>query len=354
LAYGGTSQGAINVGGYVITPSGLTSGNYSISYVDGQLTIDPALLTVTTNNNSKTYGDTLNFTGSEYNISSGSLFVTDSISGVTLNSAGAVDTANVGTYAITPSNAVFSMGDPNNYSITYLGGQLTVDQATLMIQANNVGKVLATTDPLLTYTVQGLKFSDTASSTLSGELSRVAGEDAGDYSILQNNIAVTDSNYSSAFLYQPGSFTINPATLIVTVNNQIKVFGETDPLLDYMTSGFVLGDTAASVLSGTLSRDPGESAGLYAVNQGTLASNANYNLSYTTGSLQIVPLVLPASPAPHVPVIEQNHEQIALAQSIPHHIIETRYIRPPSFEIDRSGINIIDGGIRMPDEGEEQ
>jgi hypothetical protein len=31
LAYGGTSQGAINAGSYVITPSGQTSGNYNIS-----------------------------------------------------------------------------------------------------------------------------------------------------------------------------------------------------------------------------------------------------------------------------------------------------------------------------------
>ncbi len=45
LAYSGTSQGAINTGSYVIAPGGQTSGNYSISYVDGALTInvDPAI-----------------------------------------------------------------------------------------------------------------------------------------------------------------------------------------------------------------------------------------------------------------------------------------------------------------------
>ncbi|MFA6973034.1 MAG: MBG domain-containing protein, partial [Gallionella sp.] len=40
LAYGGTSQGAINAGNYLIAPSGLTSGNYTISYVNGALTIN--------------------------------------------------------------------------------------------------------------------------------------------------------------------------------------------------------------------------------------------------------------------------------------------------------------------------
>ncbi|GAB1394402.1 GLUG motif-containing protein [Rhodocyclaceae bacterium] len=42
LAYGGTSQGAIDLGSYAIAPSGLTSGNYAISFVDGTLTIAAA------------------------------------------------------------------------------------------------------------------------------------------------------------------------------------------------------------------------------------------------------------------------------------------------------------------------
>ena len=42
LTYAGSSQGAINAGNYVITPQGLTSSNYQISFVDGTLTISPA------------------------------------------------------------------------------------------------------------------------------------------------------------------------------------------------------------------------------------------------------------------------------------------------------------------------
>jgi hypothetical protein len=44
LNYGGDSQGAINVGSYWITPTGLNADNYQISYGDGQLTIEPAPL----------------------------------------------------------------------------------------------------------------------------------------------------------------------------------------------------------------------------------------------------------------------------------------------------------------------
>ena len=42
VAYSGSSQGALNPGSYVITPSGLSSGNYAISYIDSALTLAQA------------------------------------------------------------------------------------------------------------------------------------------------------------------------------------------------------------------------------------------------------------------------------------------------------------------------
>ncbi|BBI99979.1 hypothetical protein FGKAn22_16720 [Ferrigenium kumadai] len=50
LAYGGTSQGAVNAGTYAITPSGLTSGNYTITYAGGILNIDNATPSQTVQN----------------------------------------------------------------------------------------------------------------------------------------------------------------------------------------------------------------------------------------------------------------------------------------------------------------
>jgi len=49
LAYGGNSQGAVNAGNYLISASGLSSGNYAISYVNGTLTIDPRTLGIVVN-----------------------------------------------------------------------------------------------------------------------------------------------------------------------------------------------------------------------------------------------------------------------------------------------------------------
>ncbi|WP_161964269.1 MBG domain-containing protein [Chitinophaga flava] len=47
LSYSGTSQGAVNAGSYVISPAGLSSRNYSISYVSSTLTINRATQQIT-------------------------------------------------------------------------------------------------------------------------------------------------------------------------------------------------------------------------------------------------------------------------------------------------------------------
>lgn len=47
LVYGGSSQGAQNTGQYLIVPSGLTSNDYTIRYVNGLLTIAPKPVSVT-------------------------------------------------------------------------------------------------------------------------------------------------------------------------------------------------------------------------------------------------------------------------------------------------------------------
>jgi hypothetical protein len=59
LTYGGSSQGAINVGTYTIIPGGLRSSNYAITFVDSTLTIAPAPLATATTQASKLIAATL-------------------------------------------------------------------------------------------------------------------------------------------------------------------------------------------------------------------------------------------------------------------------------------------------------
>ncbi len=78
LAYGGTARGAINAGSYVITPSGLTSGNYSLTFVDGALTVNKAALTVSSIDVSKTYDGTTTAAG-QIRVVAGQLYGNDSL-----------------------------------------------------------------------------------------------------------------------------------------------------------------------------------------------------------------------------------------------------------------------------------
>ena len=109
------SAGAVNtahVAGspYAITASaatgaGFTAGDYNITYVPGALTVGQAALTVTANSTSKTYGQTVSFAGTEFTTSA--LQNGETVSSVSLASAGAVNTAHVAgsPYAITASAA---------------------------------------------------------------------------------------------------------------------------------------------------------------------------------------------------------------------------------------------------------
>lgn len=119
-----------NVGSYTITPSGLSSSNYDITFTAGTLTVNKAPLTITADNKSVTYGEA----APEYTVSY-SGFVnseTASVLGGFLNIACTyAQNDNVGTYDITPSG--FSA---QNYVINYVGGTLTVSLASLTLADN--------------------------------------------------------------------------------------------------------------------------------------------------------------------------------------------------------------------------
>src|SRR5204863_31789 len=94
LASGGAGATA-NVAGspYAITIGNARSGtfslaNYAISYVPGALSVTPAGLTITAKNQTKIYGDTFTFAGTEF--TSSGLLNADAITSATLTSEGSV------------------------------------------------------------------------------------------------------------------------------------------------------------------------------------------------------------------------------------------------------------------------
>ena len=179
---------------------------------------------------------------------------------------------------------------------------------------------------LVERTVDGVTLDDTAASVLTGNLARaqsgtLAGEQAGSYAITQGTLA-TDSNY--ALRFTGSTLTITPATLAVTANPQTKVYGTTDPsltdtatgLVNITVDGVTIDDTAASALTGHLSRTPGETVagGPYAITQGTLAAS-NYSIAFTSNALAITPATLAIVAKPETKVFGSADPTLAYTSS---------------------------------------
>jgi hypothetical protein len=144
-ASSGTSSGAA-VGSYTITLSSITimngatnvTGNYTITYSPGTLTVMTIPIMIRANNQSKTQGSTFTFlhNGSQVSLVSGSLQSGDAITVDNAASTGSASSAVAGTYAITLTSASVFNGATNhtgNYTISYQTGSLTVTAPTTSI-----------------------------------------------------------------------------------------------------------------------------------------------------------------------------------------------------------------------------
>ncbi len=131
----------------------------------------------------------------------------------------ATSSSNVGTYAIT----LGTLSAGANYSISYTGGTLTINKATLDVTANSgQSKIYGTADPTLTYSYSGLVNGDTAS-VFSGGLTRAAGENVGSYAIGQGTLSA-GGNYNID--YTGANFAIDPASLILTAKNVSMTYAD--------------------------------------------------------------------------------------------------------------------------------
>lgn len=191
--------------------------------------------------------------------------------------------------------ASFSLGGlmAENYRLGNLlaTGSASISKLALTATATaGQSKVYGDDDPELTYMLSPATLGE--GDSLTGALTRTAGETAGMYAITAGDLAVSDGNNGDNydFTVMGGDFDILKAPLTVAANDQGKTKGEADPALTYATSGLKLSDELSAVVSGALERAPGEDAGEYAISQGSLMlTNPNYELTFTPGALTITP-----------------------------------------------------------------
>ena len=94
-------------------------------------------------------------------------------------------------------------------------------------------------------------------------------------------VKAENSNYQA--VQNTYTLTVTPAEVTVTADNKTKVFGATEPELTATVTGTLNGDEVAY----TLSRDPGEDVGDYAITPTGEANQGNYHVTFVPGTLTV-------------------------------------------------------------------
>jgi hypothetical protein len=296
-----TSDGAAvsaTVGTYNIVPlaaAGTDLSDYTITYVDGTLTVNKAKLTVTANSTSKTYGQTATFGTATFTETGLVTANGDTITGVTETSAGAPISATVGNYNIVPSAATGT--GLGNYTITYVNGTLTVNPAPLTItdtESKTYGTLKTFSGTVFTeaglVTANGDTITGVTETSTGAPVSAIVGT----YPIVVSAATGTGlGNYT--ITYVNGTLTVNPASLIITANNASKTYGT---LATFSTTAFtetglvtVNSDTISGVTETSTGAPVSATVGNYNIvpSAATGTGLANYIISYVNGTLTVNP-----------------------------------------------------------------
>ncbi|AJY45865.1 hypothetical protein TM49_09545 [Martelella endophytica] len=282
-----------NVGsGYVTTASGgmITStaaGNYVLSYAPGSFSVTPRALKIRAKGASKTYGEVASLTAYSVN----GLVNGDTVSTVTLTSAGSAASANAATYDIIASNATGS--GLSNYAIDYVDGALTVAKAKLTVTADNGSMIYGDAVPMIGYAVSGWK-NGQSDAFLVGVIVTTNANPTSNVGTYYSTMAAGGQLGGAAFGnytldHVDGKFAVTPRALTVTASDAVKTYGDTASLTGFTTTGLVNGDSVAAVSEKSLGADAEADSGVYDI----IASAAkgtglsNYDINYEKGTLTV-------------------------------------------------------------------
>jgi alpha-tubulin suppressor-like RCC1 family protein len=281
---------ALQVGTYDISASGAFDPDYSITFFQGTLTVTPAALLITADDQSKVYGATLPTLTVHYSGFVGGDTPASLDTPPTVGTAATAASA-VGTYAITASGAA-----AHNYAIAYAPGLLTVTRAPLTVTAQDRSKVYGADLPSFGASYTGFVNGDGEGSldtppTFS--TTATAASNVGTYAI--NVSAAADANYTVSFV--PGTLTVTAKLLTVTADNKTKVYGTGVPTLTASYDGFASGDTPASLdtaVTLTTAATASSVVGDYPIIVSG-GADANYMIQFVNGTLAVTRAPLTAT-----------------------------------------------------------
>ncbi|RYE19656.1 MAG: hypothetical protein EOP51_19455 [Sphingobacteriales bacterium] len=282
-----TISSSVAGGPYIIHAANASDANYTISYVDGSLSVNPAQLTITVNDRSKVYGAPLpEFTADYGSIDPAVIAALDVSFSVQANAGSSV---NDGPYAISASSL-----NPN-YTLEAEPGTLTITPAPLHITA--VDKVIKYNDPLPGFTATYTGFVNdedetTLGNTLQFNTSGYKGANVAESPFYINPSDAVNPNYE--ITYSDGSLFIDPVALTVTVEHKERLYGADEPIFTATYDGFVNSDTEGVLNPPVFSTDATKTSpvGINYTITASGAANPNYIIGYVPGSLSITPAPL--------------------------------------------------------------
>ncbi len=189
-------------------------------------------------------------------------------------------TSPVGAYLITPE-----LMDTNYIVRNVTTANLTVTARTTTITANSVSRQYGNANPAFSSTFSNVIQADSAAmqAALQYACSATATSPVATYTITPS-LSPANANYAITFI--DGTLTVAAREITVTADNLSRPeFPNVDPPLTYTYTPTPLVGTDA--FTGTLSRVPGALPGTYDINQGTLALNSNYNITFNKGAFTI-------------------------------------------------------------------
>jgi hypothetical protein len=291
LAFTTTTTSSSNVRSYqnAVTPSGLTSTNYAISFAAGTMLVTPAPVTVT-GSGTQVYGGSPMFAAAYSGFVLGQ---SSSVLGGTLAfTTTTTSSSPVGSYpnAVTPSGLTST-----NYAISFDAGSMVVTPAALTVAGS--GTQVYGGSPTFTAAYSGLVLGQTSSvlgGTLAFTTTNTSSSNVGNYANAVTPSGLTSTNY--AITFAAGSMLVTPATLTITAEDKSKVYGAALPMLVASFSGFVNGDIVASLttlptLSTTATAASHVSGSPYTITASG-AVDPDYTISYVPGALSVTPATL--------------------------------------------------------------
>ena len=176
--------------------------NYNITYINGQLTVNKAALTVTANSAGRPYGATNPvFTATYAGFTNGD--TSSVLSGTPSLTTTATSSSPVGNYAITAATGTLTA---TNYAFNFVNGNLNISAVTLTVTANNTNRVYGATNPVFTVSYVGLTNGDNAgvvSGTPLLTTSAATNSPVANYVITNTPGVLSASNYSDHLQQRP-------------------------------------------------------------------------------------------------------------------------------------------------------